>query len=72
MQLARGKHTGRVAITEHLDHHGRMKGLVARTAVGISGMEGGQVQQAERIADEGSKVALRQPILQRMGQQELL
>ena len=43
---------------------------LARTR--MRGRQGGQVERVDRIADEVSKVAFRQPILQRMGQQELL
>ena len=39
-QLARREHAGRIAVHEHLHHHRRMKGLIARTAACIPRMEG--------------------------------
>jgi hypothetical protein len=68
----RAEGAGGVTVDEHLDHHGRVKRLVARAALGVAGVKGAQIQAVNAVADEVRQVALGQPVLQRIEQQSLL
>jgi hypothetical protein len=67
LDLARAEHSSGVAVDQHLDHHGRMERLVARSASRIPGVERAQVKRVDRVADEVRQVPLGQPVLQRRG-----
>ena len=70
--LAGAKNTSGVCVNQYLDHHPRMKWLVACTVLGVAGMKRAQVQAVNDVAVEVRQVALGQSVLQRMGQQLLL
>ncbi len=72
LDLARAEHPGGVAVHQNLDHHRRMEGLVARSATLIARVERAQVQRVNRVVDEVSQVARRQPVLRRRRQQHHL
>ena len=67
--LARAEHARRVAVDQHLDHHGRMERLVARAALVIAGVERAQIKTVDAVADEVRQVPFGQPVLQRLGKQ---
>ena len=71
-QLARAEGACGLAANEHLDHHGRVKGLVAWPALGVSGVEGAQIQAVHAVIDEVRQVPFGQPVLKGIGQQSLL
>jgi hypothetical protein len=66
--LARAEHPAGIGVHQHLDHHGRVKGLVARPAAGVARVKGAQVQRIDGVADEVGQVPFGQPVLQRRGQ----
>lgn len=54
--LARTKYAGGVRIDHHLDHHARVKRLVARSTTCVARMKGAQLQAVHRIIDEVRQV----------------
>lgn len=71
-QLARAEGARGVAIDKDLDHHGRVKRLVARPTLGVPGVKGAQIKTVDAVADEVRQMPFGQPVLQRVGQQSLL
>ena len=70
--LARAEHARGVAVDQHLDHHRRVKRLVARPVLVVAGVERAQIERVDRVADEVRQVPLGQPVLDRLGQQQHL
>ena len=58
-QLARAEGARGIAVDEDFDHHGRMKGLVARPPLGIPGVKGAQIQTVHAVADEVRQMSIR-------------
>jgi len=52
LDLARAEHACGVPVNQHLDHHRRVKRLVACAATGVAGVEGLQIERVDRVADE--------------------
>jgi hypothetical protein len=52
-QLAREKHSGGETLEQHLDHHRRVKRLIARTNAGVAGVK---CVQAD-LADVGRQIS---------------
>ena len=61
-----------ITVNQHLDHHGRVKRLVARSTTLVARVKGAQVQAVHGVADEIREVTLGQPFLQSAGQKVLL
>ena len=61
-----------IATDQHLDHQGRVKGLVARPTACIAGMERAKIQTVHCVADEVGQMPRWQPFLQGAGQEVLL
>jgi hypothetical protein len=61
-ELARAEDAAGVAVDQQLDHHGRVKGLVAWTALGVSRVKGAQVQDVHAVADEVRQVSFEHPL----------
>lgn len=70
--LARREYATGIRVQQHLDHHRRMKRLIARPAAGVAGVERAQIERVNRIADEIRQMAFGKPVLQCMQQQKLL
>ena len=70
--LARAEHPGSVRIDQDLDHHGRVKRLVAWATCCVAGMKGAQVQTGYGIVDEVGQMAFGKPVLDGAGQELLL
>ena len=70
--LARAEDSRGVAVDQHLDHHRRVKGLVARAVLVVASMERTQIQRVHRVAYKVRQVPLGQPVLDRLGQQQHL
>ena len=66
--LARDEGACGVRIDHDLDHHGRMKRLVARTTLGGPGVKGRQVQAVYGVVNKVRQMPLGQPVLQGAGQ----
>ena len=62
-QLARAEGARGVAIDQDLDHHGRVKRLIARTALCVPGVKRAQVQAVGAVTDEVRQVPFGQPVL---------
>lgn len=68
-QLAGGKHTGRVAVQQHLHRHRRMKRLIARPILGVTGMKRRQVERLHGVGDEVRQTVFGKPVCRRHRQQ---
>jgi hypothetical protein len=50
--LARAEHPRGVAVDQHLDHHRRVKRLVARPVLVVAGVKRAQLERVDGVADE--------------------
>ena len=62
----------RVGVDEDLDHHQRLVRRVAPAVALVGGVEGGQVQRVDQVADLAGQVVLRDPLAQVFWKQERL
>ena len=69
---ARRHHSHAVAIQQHLDHHQRIVGRPAPPLLLVATCDLRQVELVDDVGDEIGQVALGQPLLEGLWQQQLL
>ena len=70
--LAGAEYAAGIRVDQDLDHHRRVKRLIARATCCVAHMKPTEVQAVYRVVDKVGQMALGQPVLQSTGQELLL